>query len=224
MNSELYFLLGCIPTRIIIVLVAFYLHKDYLPYYGLLLLGPATGFLYLYFTNSRLNAPEANNHTWWKELRIFHGIFYLIAAIMAFNKSKHTWIPLAVDVIFGIRAFLHKHHVMNKLEFKDSPNILIFILESLFIALTALPIVVVDVVIQKYRNNAASKMFSRNMFNVLQFFINIMYIRIISIVDKEMADRYLHTLSGMFFAGLFFALQLNMMAEIHRTIRALLKM
>jgi hypothetical protein len=51
-----------------------------------------------------------------------------------------------------------------------------------------------------------------------------MYIRIISIVDKEMADRYLHTLSGMFFAGLFFALQLNMMAEIHRTIRALLKM
>ena len=111
MNSKLYFLIGCIPTRILIMLIALYLRKDYLPYYGLLLLGPAIGFLYLYFTNSRLNAQEAGGRTWWSKLRIFHGLFYLIAAVMAFNKNPLTWIPLAIDVLFGLGAFLYHHSI-----------------------------------------------------------------------------------------------------------------
>ena len=52
-NSILYFLLGCIPVRIIIILIAIYINKDYLPYYGVILLGPMLGFLYLYFRNLR---------------------------------------------------------------------------------------------------------------------------------------------------------------------------
>ena len=107
--SKLYFLIGCIPTRILIMLIAMYLRKDYLPYYGVFLLGPAIGFLYLYFTNSRLNAQEAGGHTWWKNLRIFHGVFYLAAALMAFNKNTHAWIPLAIDVVFGVGAFLYHY-------------------------------------------------------------------------------------------------------------------
>ena len=73
-KSILYFLIGCIPIRIIIALIAMYINKEYLPYYGLVLLGPALGFLYLYFTKSRLNAPEAGGITWWANLRIVHGL------------------------------------------------------------------------------------------------------------------------------------------------------
>jgi hypothetical protein len=107
--SKLYFVIGCIPARILIMLIAMYLRKDDLPYYGVLLLGPAIGFLYLYFTNSRLKAQEAGGHTWWKNIRIFHGLLYLAAAVMAFTKNRLTWIPLAIDVVFGVGAFLYHY-------------------------------------------------------------------------------------------------------------------
>jgi len=107
--SKLYFLIGCIPARILIVLIAVYLRKEYLPYYGVLLLGPAIGFLYLYFTNSRLHAQEAGGHTWWKNIRILHGLLYLAAALMAFTKNRLTWIPLAIDIVFGVGAFLYHY-------------------------------------------------------------------------------------------------------------------
>ena len=109
----LYFILACIPTRIIIALIAMYINKDYLPYYGLILLGPALGFLYLYFSNLRLNAPEAGGITWWANLRIVHGLLYLTAAILAFQKDPLTWSPLAFDVIFGLLAFINNHFFCN---------------------------------------------------------------------------------------------------------------
>ena len=108
-KSILYFLIGCIPIRIIIALIAMYINKEYLPYYGLVLLGPALGFLYLYFTKSRLNAPEAGGITWWANLRIVHGLLYLTASILAFYKDPLTWAPLGFDVVFGLLAFLNKH-------------------------------------------------------------------------------------------------------------------
>lgn len=108
-KSILYFLLACMPARVIITLIAIYINKDYLPFYGLVLLGPALGFLYLYFSNLRLKAPEAGGITWWANLRIVHGLLYLTAAILAFQKDSLTWVPLAFDVIFGLLAFVNHH-------------------------------------------------------------------------------------------------------------------
>ena len=109
MNNKVLFLLGCIPVRILIVLIAYYINVSYLSYYGMLLLVPAIGFLYLYFTNSRLNAPEANGVTWWANLRIVHGLLYLIASILAFKGNSMTYIPLLIDVIFGLSAFAYHY-------------------------------------------------------------------------------------------------------------------
>jgi len=108
-KNILYFLLGCIPIRIIIVLLAFYINKQYLPYLGIVLLFPALGFLGLYFLNMRMTAPEAGGKTWWAELRLIHGLLYLCASIYAVQSKSIVWIPLLLDVIFGFAAFINHH-------------------------------------------------------------------------------------------------------------------
>ena len=101
-KTQLLFLSGCIPARILMTIFA-----DKL---GYILFAIAFGFLYLYFTNSRLNAQEATGGvTWWHPLRIIHGLLYLIGGILALSKySEYAWIPLAIDTILGLSVFCTK--------------------------------------------------------------------------------------------------------------------
>ena len=107
-KSILYFLLGCIPIRIMIAWLPTIIDKSFLPYYGILLLMPAIGFLTLYFGNMRLVANEAGGKTWWAEMRLIHGLLYLCAAIYALQQKILAWVPLTIDVIFGFFAFILK--------------------------------------------------------------------------------------------------------------------
>jgi hypothetical protein len=99
------FLLGCIPARIFLIYLGATLDENVLPYFGLLLLTMSLGFLTLYFTNGRLNAPEAGGKTWWSNLRLIHGFLYLAAAIYALQKTNLVSIPLSIDVLFGLFAY-----------------------------------------------------------------------------------------------------------------------
>jgi hypothetical protein len=66
---------------------------------------------YLYFTNGRLNATEAGGTTWWANYRPIIGLLYLIAAILSFQKKKNLiWIPLTIDIVFGLILFYRKHY------------------------------------------------------------------------------------------------------------------
>ena len=105
------FLLACIPARIVLALIPLYINKKYLRYYGFALLVLSLGFLYLYFNNLRLNAPEGGGKTWWSQYRLVHGLLYLSAAIYAIQEKSIAWIPLTVDVIFGLFLFFHHHLV-----------------------------------------------------------------------------------------------------------------
>jgi len=110
MNSVIAFLLLCIPARILIALASLYIPDKYMVFYatGLLLIG--LSFIYLFVTNSRINAPEAGGKTWWAPFRILIGLLYITAAIYAFQgKRKLIWIPLAMDIIFGLIIFGIKH-------------------------------------------------------------------------------------------------------------------
>jgi hypothetical protein len=109
-QSILLFLFGCIPARIGLAVLPTYLNKESLFYYGLVLLLPALGFLYLYFSQSRQVAFEAGGKTWWSELRLIHGLLYLAAAIYALQMKNVASIPLTIDVIFGFTVFLNKHY------------------------------------------------------------------------------------------------------------------
>ena len=112
-KSIIYFLLGCIPIRILIASIPNIINRNYLFYYSFLLFGIAIGFLYLYFNNLRINAFEAGGKTWWAEYRLIHSMLYLIAAIYAYQMKSIAWIPLAIDVLLGIILFLNHHYFTN---------------------------------------------------------------------------------------------------------------
>ena len=103
------FITFCLTARISLVLLAKYIPTKFLHFMGFITLIPALGFLYLYFSNSRLEAGEAGGKTWWHNLRIIHGLLYLIFSMMAIKKRKNAWIFLLIDVLFGFIAFLNHH-------------------------------------------------------------------------------------------------------------------
>jgi len=101
------FLLGCIPVRLLIVYLSTIIPPDKLKLFSIPLLLISIGFLYLYFTNGRLQATEAGSSgTWWSKLRLIHGLLYLAAFIYAFKESNLVFIPLLIDVLFGLASFL----------------------------------------------------------------------------------------------------------------------
>jgi len=108
------FLIGCIGTRLILALIPLYLSKEWLPYFGIIILIIALSFVYLYFTNGRLKAPEGGGNTWWAKFRLIHGLLYLTAAIYLFQKERLASTPLFIDVILGLGLF-----IFNKLECKN---------------------------------------------------------------------------------------------------------
>ena len=107
-ESILFFVFGCIPTRLLIAYLAGNLSPEYLKYFSFILFVMAIGFIRLYFQNSRLDAFEAGGKTWWAKYRIVHGILYLIAAIYAFNGDNGGYPFLIMDVIFGLILFIQK--------------------------------------------------------------------------------------------------------------------
>jgi hypothetical protein len=104
MNSRLLFMIACIPARIGIA----YVVKEYsTPILALPLLAISLSFLFLYFTNSRMNAVEASGgKTWWAEYRLLHGLLYLAASIYTLRgKNEEAFLALIIDVLFGLSVF-----------------------------------------------------------------------------------------------------------------------
>ncbi len=110
----LLFLIGCIGTRLLLVYIAKNISVNLLKYMGYLLLIPAIGFFYIYFTHSRETGPEVfGSKIWWNDLRPVHGILYLLFAYNAICGNKNAWIYLFIDVIIGLSAFLIYHYKNN---------------------------------------------------------------------------------------------------------------
>jgi|APGre2960657373_1045057.scaffolds.fasta_scaffold314132_2 hypothetical protein len=103
----LLFLFICVPLRSLLIW-----HSTKVPnkYLSVILLAFSLSFLYLYFSNSRLKAPEAGGMTWWAPYRLIIGLLYLASAIYAFQgRTEMVRIPLIIDVILGLILFLIKH-------------------------------------------------------------------------------------------------------------------
>lgn len=114
----LLFLLGCIPTRLIIVYLAKNVSPLYLPILGYLALLPAIGFFYLYFSGTRQTGAEVfGDKIWWNNLRPIHGILYTLFAYNAIIGNASAWLYLLVDVLFGLISFLIFHYINN--DFKN---------------------------------------------------------------------------------------------------------
>jgi len=109
----LLFLIGCIGTRLLLVYIAKNVNMTLLKYMGYLLLLPAFGFFYIFFTNSRKTGPEVfGDKIWWNNLRPIHGLLYLLFSYNAITGNKNAWIYLLVDVLFGLIVFLVHHFIL----------------------------------------------------------------------------------------------------------------
>ena len=111
------FLLGCIPTRLLLVYLTKNISLEYLPIFGYVALIPAVGFIYLYLSGSRKTGPEVlGEKIWWDNLRPIHSLFYFTFAYNAIYKFKGAWVYLLYDVIFGLTSFLIFHYINNDLK------------------------------------------------------------------------------------------------------------
>jgi hypothetical protein len=109
----LYFLIGCIGARLILVYVAKITDTEYLPYLGILGLFPAFGFSYIYFFNGRKSKKGAfDEDIWWDDIRPLHILLWFLFSISAFLRKQYAWIFLLTDVTVGLVAFL-THHYRN---------------------------------------------------------------------------------------------------------------
>lgn len=107
----LLFLIGCIGTRTLFVLIAKNAGPNYLPLLGYLALLPAIGFIYIYLTGSRKTGAEVfGEKIWWNDLRPIHSILYFLFAYNAIIGNNKAWMYLLVDVIFGLLSFLIFHY------------------------------------------------------------------------------------------------------------------
>jgi hypothetical protein len=106
----LLFLIGCIGTRSVFVLLAKNIGVNYLPYLGYLALLPAIGFMYIYLTGSRQTGAEVfGEKIWWNDLRPLHSLIYFLFAYNAIIGNRKAWIYLLVDVLVGLISFLVFH-------------------------------------------------------------------------------------------------------------------
>lgn len=106
------FLLGCIPTRVLFMIISLKMPIRYLPYLGVLALLPAMGFFYLFLSGTRRTGPEVfGSNIWWNPLRPVHGALYLLFAVFALQKKRTAWIFLFTDVLLGLTSFLIYHTI-----------------------------------------------------------------------------------------------------------------
>jgi hypothetical protein len=108
----LLFLGSCIPARLLLVAGAKYSPVYYLPYMGLITLGIALGFFYLYFTGKRRTGIETQGAPiWWMKFRLFHGLMYLLFSLLAFMRMNNAYIILLLDTFIGLIIFLQHHSI-----------------------------------------------------------------------------------------------------------------
>ena len=100
---NLTFLIGCIGTRLLLVLLG-YMYPEII---GTIVLIPAIGFLVIYFGGLRKTGIETGGAPiWWNHLRPFHALMYILFSI--FSSYNGAWLFLLVDVMVGLTAHLTK--------------------------------------------------------------------------------------------------------------------
>ena len=111
----LLFLIGCIGIRTLITILAWKIEPEYLPYMGYVALLISFSFIYIYTfgsdTADRQLEWAGDRKIWWNDLRIVHGLLYLLFAIYAIQKKPFAYMPLMFDVMLGLTAWTIHHSI-----------------------------------------------------------------------------------------------------------------
>ena len=95
-------------------------------------------------------------------------------------------------------------------------NLILFIVQTIIIATLALPIVVLDIQCEKYRLN--NTLWKRCLMDVCQLFTSIVYVYVIMLYSTKVTH-IIESLPGIFFPGMFFALQVGMIHDIYNNMK-----
>ena len=118
----LYFLVGCIPSRLLLVWVGKHHSNTDTERTLLAVLTFSIGlsFLFLFLSGYRSTGPEVfGADIWWKSLRIVHAMMYLAYAFMIYYDTSilwsegdrtNAWKLLLCDALFGLASFLVYHY------------------------------------------------------------------------------------------------------------------
>ncbi len=106
----LLFLLGCMVIRFAFAFIV-KKYPNYAKYFTPLALIFAVSSLILYFGDYRKTGWEVfGDKVWWNNLRPVHGLLYLVFIGLSFYKDSVAHVPLFVDAIIGLVAFLGYHY------------------------------------------------------------------------------------------------------------------
>lgn len=104
------FLVGCMGARFSIVYVAKTISPRYLPYLGGLALAICLGLAVIYINGWRKTGVEVRgDRIWWNAMRPIHAALWGVSAVLAFARNRAAWIPLLVDALMGLTAFVAFH-------------------------------------------------------------------------------------------------------------------
>lgn len=113
--SKTLFLIGCIPTRLLLVYLAYYLDYTNSPFKNLLALITLIigfGFLTIYFKGLRKTGVETEGRPiWWNNIRPVHGFIYILFSVLYMLNVKNSWMILLIDVIIGLIAFINNYYI-----------------------------------------------------------------------------------------------------------------
>ena len=109
-KRSLLFLGLCIPSRFLIAFILYNMSEKHLFHIGLALLAMVFSWSYIYILQTRKSGLETlGAPIWWDYMRPVHISFYLMAALMCLRGKNEAYIPVVIDTVMGIAAFIHHH-------------------------------------------------------------------------------------------------------------------
>ena len=84
----------------------------------------------------------------------------------------------------------------------------------------ALPIVGLDIQCEKYRTD--NTLWKRSLIDMFQLFTSIVYVYVIMIYSTKVSTHIIESLPGIFFPGMFFALQVGLIHDIYANMKMIL--
>lgn len=113
------FLLGCIPSRLLLSYLAFVstIHDSIRIVLSVLLISISIGFMYIYIGGLRKTGLETMGQSiWWNSLRPLHSVLYgasgitLLCRLFGNTYNIVSSALLIIDTIIGLIAFIMFHY------------------------------------------------------------------------------------------------------------------
>lgn len=104
---------------------------------------------------------------------------------------------------------------------KDTDNIFEYLVEIVVIFILAFPICIIDIKFKSYRESNKDKRYALLLI-FLQILIGCLYLFFLFKLIPHVTNSFQLTLTGMYFAGIFYSLQYEAFVDLHTMVKELI--